>query len=58
MHKIKPETIRDFLLNFRSPQYRLTADVYSVDLESVFCDSHGKIDGVSCRREHANTLPC
>lgn len=33
MHKIKPETIRDFLSNSRSLQYCLPANMYSADLE-------------------------
>lgn len=47
---IKPETTRDFLLNSGSPQYCLTPSAYSADLESVFCDSHGKIDGASAQK--------
>lgn len=50
MCAIKPETTRDFLLNSRSPQYYLTPNADSVDLESMFCDSHGKINGASAQK--------
>lgn len=47
---IKPETTRDFLLNSSSPQYCLTPNADSVDLEPMFCDSQGKIDGASAQK--------
>lgn len=60
MQEVQSETIRHFPFYWSSQQYYFTANVHSVDLESVPSDAPGKIDERPWGGGgggHADTLP-